>query len=99
MEQDALAIVDEIAVYILNEGSALTSWYVGITEDIAGRLFSDHGVPKKDHRMIYLKAISSDTAREAEKMLLDWGCDGGGGGGDDDAVFVYAYLKTSTTNP
>ncbi len=99
MAKDTQTIVDEIAAHIQEEGSVLTSWYVGITEDIEERLFGDHGVPKKNHWMIYREAISSDVARATEKALLDWGCDGGGGGGDDDAVFVYAYLKTAITNP
>ena len=54
---------------------------------------------------------SEDTARiklpqpkysstvSVEKALLEKGCDGNPGGGDDDAVYVYAYLKSSITEP
>lgn len=97
--QNAQEIVDELSAHILKEGSALSSWYVGITEDVDQRVFVDHRVPKENHWRAHRKAVSSNAARAAEKNLLKWGCDGGAGGGDNDAVFVYAYLKTTRTNP
>ncbi len=97
--QDAQAIVSGISAHIQDQGGALSSWYVGITENVDQRLFGDHRVPKKNHWRAYRKAVSSDVARAAEKALLNQGCDGGTGGGDTDAVFVYAYLKTAITNP
>jgi len=97
--KNAQSIVDEICAHILKEGSNLSSWYVGITENLEKRLFGDHRVPKKEQWWIHRKAASSDDARAIEKALIDWGCDGGTGGGDDDAIFVYAYLKTVITNP
>ena len=97
--QDAQTIVDEIGSHVQKQGGTVSSWYAGITEDIESRLFGAHRVPRKDHWFIHREAISSAAARAAEKTLLEWGCDGGSGGGDDDAVYVYAYLKTSVTDP
>lgn len=94
--KDAQTIVNEIAAHIQKQGSALSSWYAGITSNIEQRLFGNHQVPKENHWWAHRKAISSDEARLAEKALLDWGCDGGGG---SDAVYVYAYLKSASTNP
>ena len=48
---------------------------------------------------IFIQCTSSAAARSVEKTFLDHGCDGGTGGGDDDAIYVYAYLKTSETEP
>lgn len=95
----ANAIIDEIGAHICKQGGVLSSWYVGVTENIDQRLFGDHRVPRKDHWRSYRKAVSSGAARAAEKALLNWGCDGGTGGGDNGAVYVYAYLKTAVTNP
>lgn len=96
---DAQAIVDDIAAHITKQGSSTSAWYAGITSDVDQRVFSDHGVPRKDHWRIHRKATSSAAARAAEKALLDWGCDGGAGGGDDNAIVVYAYLKSPVTSP
>ncbi len=97
--QDAQSIVNEIAAHVQKQGGVVSSWYIGITENIDQRLFGAHKVPKENHWYAYREAISTSSARTAEKALLSWGCDGGTGGGDNDAVFVYAYLKTTKTSP
>ena len=97
--QDANTIIDEISAHIRKQGGILSSWYVGITENIEQRVFGDHRVPRKDHWRAHRKAVSSNAARAAEKALLTWGCNGGTGGGNNGAVFVYAYLRTAITNP
>lgn len=55
--------------------------------------------PRKTTGSYIGHATSSEAARNVEKAFLDNGCDGGTGGGDDDAVYVYAYLKASVTEP
>lgn len=95
----AQEIVDEISAHIQKQGGPTSAWYAGVTSNVDQRVFAEHRVPRKDHWRAHRKAISSDAARAAEKELLNWGCDGGGGGGDDSSVFVYAYLKSSVTQP
>ena len=56
-------------------------------------------MPEEDSCFISVPCISSSAARNVEKELIAYGCDGGTGGGDDDATYVYAYLKTSVTDP
>lgn len=92
-------ICDEIARHISAQGGAKNTWYVGIAADITQRLHGDHRVPEVDHWFIWHEASTSDEARIIEKAFLEWGCDGGPGGGDHTTRFVYAYLKTSGTNP
>lgn len=46
---------------------------------------------------IYRKASHSAQARNIEKYLLDWGCDGTTGGALLYAVFIYAYHKAPGT--
>lgn len=96
---DNETIIAEISAHISKQGGHRSSWYVGIAADIEQRLHGDHGVPKKDHWFIWREAFSDDDARSIEKELLEWGCDGGSGGGDRNTRFVYAYLKTSDTEP
>lgn len=97
--QDSETIVREIHAHIQKQGGEPSDWYIGITENVEGRLFSYHKVPKKNHWFIFRETFSDADARRIEKAFLDWGCDGGGGGGNEDATYVYAYLKTSITNP
>ena len=99
MAKDARTIVNEFNAHIQKQGGQPSAWYVGVTEDIGQRLFGDHKVPRKGHWFIYCEAYTADDARAVEKAFVDSGCGGGTGGGDVDARFVYAYLKTSITNP
>ena len=99
MTKTAQEVYDEILEHIKKQGSPFPSWYCGITENIQTRLHGDHKVPEKDHWFISMPCTDSASARNVEKAFLDHGCDGGAGGGDDDAIHVYAYLKTSATEP
>lgn len=80
-------------------GGSYPSWYVGITNDAQRRLFAEHGVNKDSGVWIFRTADSSETARRAEQYFISLGMDGGTGGGDHTAKVVYAYRKTSSTNP
>jgi hypothetical protein len=99
MAKSAQEAYDEISAHIAKQGGPYSKWYCGITSDIKTRLFADHNVPKKDHWFAYRECVNNEAARNVEKAFLEHGCDGGEGGGDKNAVYVYAYLKTSITNP
>jgi hypothetical protein len=90
-------IVEEITAHINKSPYRASDWYAGITENINQRLFGDHAVTRRDSWYIYRRANNSYQARNIERYLLNWGCDGGDGGGDQDAVFIYAYHKTPGT--
>lgn len=95
--KSAQEILDGIIAYIRSSRFNPSSWYAGITQDPASRLFVEHNVDKENGRWIYIKASSSSKARTVEKALIDWGCDGGSGGGDVDAKYIYAYYKAAST--
>lgn len=99
MAKTAQDAYTEILAHIKKQGGQFSDWYCGITESIQNRLHGDHKVPEKNHWFSHKECTSSDAARNVEKAFLEHGCDGGPGGGDDDAVYVYAYLKTSITEP
>ncbi len=99
MAKSAQEAYDEIVKHIQSQRGSYSSWYCGITENIKDRLFGDHNVPEKNHWFIYRQCINSVAARSVEKALIELGCDGGAGGGDANADCVYAYLKTSITEP
>jgi len=80
-------------------GGAHSNWYAGIAADPKDRLFNGHGAVKDSDAWIYRDAGTSNAARAIEKALLSLGYDGGDGGGDGSSQYVYAYKKSSHTNP
>ncbi len=100
MKKEKEQIKQEILAHINKEGGAKSSWYVGITQNIEQRLFGDHKVQKENAWYAFREAMNSTEAREIEKYFIETiGTDGGTGGGDNDASWVYAYKKTSQTDP
>ena len=91
----------EIINDIINhfKGIAYSNCYVGITSDVEALLFGDHNVSRENGHWLYRTASSHTVAREIEQHFLDAGMDGGAGGGDETSKIVYAYKKTSSTNP
>lgn len=89
---------DLIIAHIREEGSAASTWYAGIASDWESRL-EDHNVATSEGWYIVRGCQSDAAARAVEKALIEYGCDGGSGGGDESAVWVYAYLKTPSTQP
>lgn len=100
MAKSKQEIIDEIKAHIQKEGSGYRNWYVGISEDAKDRLFNGHGVPKENAWWIFREASSASVAREIEDYFINTlGTDGAPGGGSDKSSQVYAYKKTSITNP
>jgi hypothetical protein len=97
MAKSKQEIIDDIAAHF--KGTAYKDCYVGIASDAESRLFEDHNVSKENGRWIYSTASSNSVAREIEQHFLDAGMDGGPGGGSATSKMVYAYKKTSYTNP
>lgn len=79
--------------------SQYRNYYIGITNDIERRLFTEHCVNKERDCWIHCPANSDSVAREVEQYYLGKGMDGGPGGGNNTATHVYCYRKTSTTQP
>ncbi len=97
MAKSKQEIINDIAAHF--KGISYKNCYVGITSDVKSRLFGDHNVTEENGHWIYSTASSSSVAREIEQHFLDAGMDGGPGGGDVASKIVYAYKKTSYTNP
>jgi hypothetical protein len=97
MAKSKQEIIADIAGYF--KGTAYKNCYVGITSDVESRLFGDHNVSEENGRWIYRTASSNSIARDVEKHFVDASMDGGPGGGDYTSKIVYAYKKTSYTNP
>ncbi len=92
-----------IQKYMGQVGGAYSNWYVGIASDARHRLFRDHNVRESGDRWRLKQCPSSAVAREVEVHFVNTlgtdGGTGGTGGGDAAPDKVYAYLKTSLTNP
>lgn len=97
--QTELEIIGSIKTFIAERGGQWADWYVGITKDIACRLFRDHRVSVHENTWIWCEAANSESARAVEIHFLILGCDGGPGGGDATSKFIYAYQRTSQTRP
>ncbi len=90
---------DEIKAHIDKSGELYRKWYAGIATDPRKRLFEEHNVSEKEAWWAYRRCSTDKDARLVEEKLLKLGCDGDTGGGDESTIAVYAYLKTSNTNP
>jgi len=96
---DAQQIYDEFKAHINKSGESYHNWYVGIATDPRNRLFEEHNVSEKNGWWIFRKCNTDEDARAIEEALLKLGCDGGTGGGDQNTTSIYAYFKSSSTNP
>jgi hypothetical protein len=93
-------ITTDISAHMKKGGGSYSSWYVGISKDPRDRLFSQHKVQEDGDWWIYRQAISGATARDVEEYFINTlKTDGGPGGGDQTADYVYAYKKSSHTDP
>ena len=98
--QSEQEITNDIIAHVNRQGGPFALWYVGITSDTTSRLHVDHKVPEENHWFITRNAGTVQSARNIEALLIEnYEMDGGPGGGDDDSIHVYAYLKTSVTDP
>ncbi len=88
-------IITEIKKYFgLNVYSDYSDYYVGITNDVNRRLFSEHNVSEDKDYWIWRQTKDKETAQSVEEYFLDLGMDGDTGGGTTETVFVYCYKKT-----
>jgi len=88
-----------IEIFIRGCSGAYSDWYVGIASDPEDRLFNGHNVDRRGY-WISEECENSGIAREIEDYFVNTlHTDGAPGGGDRTTKYVYAYKKTSTTNP
>ena len=100
MAKNKQQIIDEITAHIEKRGGAYPDWYVGIGTEARDLLFSDHKVQKKGDRWIHRRATSAKEACEVKDYFVSTlAADGPRGKADADADAVYAYKKTSHTEP
>lgn len=91
-------IVSEINKHLETSGRRnYSDFYVGVSNNAAHRLFSEHHVRKEGSWWIYRTAINANTARDVERHFLELGMRGGTGGGDDASNMVYVYAVEPTT--
>ncbi|MDD4530455.1 MAG: hypothetical protein PHO80_02805 [Candidatus Gracilibacteria bacterium] len=100
MGKTAQEIINDIESHFKNlvRTKNFSDLYIGITNDIERRLFSEHNVPKQNHWFITRVAVNNEHARSVEKYYLDKGMKGGGGGGDYTAKYIYCYEIANFTN-
>ena len=98
MSKTAKEIIADFEEHLTNSKKQYYSdFYVGITNDIERRLFTEHNVEKNNSWWIYCVAINKSEAQSVEEYFLDKGMKGDTGGGTDDSIYVYCYEITSTT--
>lgn len=98
MAKNYQTIVDEILEHLAKSGKRYYSdFYIGITNDVRRRLFSEHNVSEENNWWIYRTAINAAEARRVEKHFLELGMRGDKGGGDETSNIVYCYAVAPTT--
>lgn len=91
-------IIAKITEYFsFNAFSDYSDYYVGITNDVNRRLFSEHNVSEKKDYWVWCQAENKEIAKEVEEYFLDLGMEGDTGGGTDETVVVYCYKITNTS--
>ena len=95
-----MQIIKEILKFMKTNRGQYSEWYVGITKDVKSRLIDGHKLDEVKDISISFKANSTKEAREIENsFLILYGTDGGPGGGNIKSDMVYAYKKSSRTEP
>lgn len=74
-----------------------SDFYIGITNDIERRLFSEHKVSKTSGWWIWCEGLDKSVAQEVEEYYLNKGMKGDTGGGQDSSHYVYCYEITRYT--
>ena len=99
MALTAQQIADAIYEHLKKDvdGNNYGKFYIGITNDIDRRLFSEHNVPRNGHWRIHREAIDKEHAQAVEEHFLAKGMKGDTGGGTDDSVWVYCYKISLNT--
>lgn len=99
MALTAQQIADAIYEHLKKDvdGNNYGKFYIGITNDIDRRLFSEHNVPRNGHWRIHREAINKEHAQAVEEHFLAKGMKGDTGGGTDDSVWVYCYKISLNT--
>lgn len=92
-------LIKDFAAYVSSGGGDNSDWYVGISRNPQRLFAAGHQVAAKGHLAIWREAESTAIARQLEIYFLDVGFDGGRGDADPEAEWVYAYKKTTYTNP
>lgn len=100
MAKSEETIKQEIKDHIASRGGKYSDWYVGIAADPEQRVYEDHRVDEYLDKFIWRWAENDVVARKIERYFIDQlGTDGGPGGGSKDTRCVYAYKKSTRTNP
>ena len=91
----------EIEALVKQCGGVYEEWFVGVTDDVAKKLFGDHQVVETPGVNSYItrRASSNEAARAIAKHFLDQGADGSLGRLLTDMDMVYAYRKKDNTRP
>lgn len=74
-----------------------SDFYIGITDDVNRRLFTEHNVDKANAWWIYRDAIDKSTAQAVEEYYLNKGMEGDTGGGTVDSTYVYCHQISGST--
>ncbi len=91
-------IITEIDAYLQKSDKKYWSdYYIGITNDIDRRLFTEHNVNRNNAWWIWEEATSKSVAQAVEEYYLAKGMKGDTGGGTDDSTYVYCYEITNDT--
>ena len=98
MKKTKEMIIADINAHLQNSSKRFYSdFYIGITNDVERRLFTEHKVLRGSGWWIFRQADCKASAQAVEEYYLDKGMRGDTGGGNEDTIYVYCYEITPYT--
>lgn len=92
-------VIDSIHGYILKNSYTYFDWYIGLTDNAEKMLFEDHKLNQVSDMWIYEEVPSDSDAFRIREYFLNMGCAGGLIQNRKKVRYIYAYRRSSKTNP
>ncbi len=92
-------VIDSIHGFILKNSCTYFDWYIGLTDNAEKMLFEEHKLSQLSDRWIYEEVPLDTDAFRIREYFLSMGCTGGLIRNQKKVRYIYAYKRSSKTNP
>lgn len=92
-------VIDSIHGYILKNSYTYFDWYIGLTDNAEKTLFEEHKIDPGTDMWIFEEVPSNSDAHRIRKYFLNMGCAGGLMQNGKKIRYIYAYRRSSHSNP
>jgi len=92
-------VIDSIHGFILKNSNTYFDWFIGLSENAEKMLFEEHKLHPAYDMWIYEEVPSGSDAFRIREYFLNMGCAGGLVQHQEKIRYIYAYRRSSATNP